>query len=98
MRRFPLNRNMQDTTMDLNLKNHVVVVTGGASGIGRATAQSFAAEGADIAIWDLGENAAQSSREISRSYPVRSIALPADVSDEQAARAAVQKTLDAMGK
>ena len=83
--------------MDLNLKNRVVVVTGGASGIGRATAHSFAAEGADVAIWDLGDNAARSAQEISRSFPVRSIGLPADVGDEQAVHAAMQATLEAMG-
>ena len=40
--------------MDLQLKNYVAVVTGGASGIGRVTAEPFAAEGAHVALWDLG--------------------------------------------
>jgi NAD(P)-dependent dehydrogenase (short-subunit alcohol dehydrogenase family) len=85
-------------SMDLNLKNRVVVITGGASGIGRATARTFAAEGAEVAIWDLGENAAQSSHEISQNFPVRSIPLSVDVSDEQTVRAATKKTLEALGK
>jgi 3-oxoacyl-[acyl-carrier protein] reductase len=41
--------------MKLNLENKVVVVTGGAAGIGRATVEAFAAEGARVVSWDLPE-------------------------------------------
>jgi 3-oxoacyl-[acyl-carrier protein] reductase len=39
--------------MDLNLENKIVIVTGGAAGIGRATAERFESEGARVVIWDL---------------------------------------------
>jgi 3-oxoacyl-[acyl-carrier protein] reductase len=39
--------------LDLNLKEKVVIVTGGAAGIGRATAQRFEKEGARVIVWDL---------------------------------------------
>lgn len=39
--------------MNLNLNDKVVIVTGGAAGIGRATAQAFEAEGAKVVVWDL---------------------------------------------
>jgi NAD(P)-dependent dehydrogenase (short-subunit alcohol dehydrogenase family) len=44
----------------MDVKNEIIVITGGASGIGRAMAQLFAAEGAKhIAIADLNEAGAQ---------------------------------------
>jgi 3-oxoacyl-[acyl-carrier protein] reductase len=39
--------------MNLNLKEKVVSVTGGAAGIGRATALGFEREGAQVVVWDV---------------------------------------------
>jgi 3-oxoacyl-[acyl-carrier protein] reductase len=39
--------------VELNLTDRVVVVTGGAAGIGRATAERFEAEGARVVVWDI---------------------------------------------
>jgi 3-oxoacyl-[acyl-carrier protein] reductase len=39
--------------MNLELGDKVVIVTGGAAGIGRATAQAFEAEGAKVVVWDV---------------------------------------------
>lgn len=83
--------------MDLNLKHHVVVVTGGGSGIGRATAATFAAEGANVAIWDLGDSAAKSAEAIQRLFSVRSIGISADMTDESAILAATEQTTKALG-
>ena len=41
--------------MDLNLRNKVVIVTGGARGLGRATVEAFEGEGATAVVWDLPE-------------------------------------------
>ncbi|HEX6084621.1 MAG TPA: SDR family oxidoreductase [Thermoanaerobaculia bacterium] len=39
--------------MNLNLKDKVVIVTGGAAGIGRATVTAFENEGARVVVWDV---------------------------------------------
>src|ERR1700739_2512325 len=50
------------------LQNHIAVVTGAASGIGRAIAQGYAREGAQVALLDLNETAAaEAAQEIRRA-------------------------------
>ena len=39
--------------MNLNLKDKVVIVTGGAAGIGRAKVEAFTIEGANVVVWDV---------------------------------------------
>jgi 3-oxoacyl-[acyl-carrier protein] reductase len=39
--------------MNLNLKDKIVIVTGGAAGIGRATVTAFENEGAKVVVWDV---------------------------------------------
>ena len=41
--------------MDLGFKDKVVIVTGGASGIGEATCRLFAQEGAKVALFDIDD-------------------------------------------
>ena len=45
--------------MSIELRHRVAVITGGANGIGRATALAFANAGASVAIWDMVEQAGQ---------------------------------------
>lgn len=83
--------------MDLNLRDHVAVVTGGASGIGRAVARQFAAEGARVAVWDIAANVADAAGEIGREFDVPVTGIRVDVSDFGAVSAAVSQTETALG-
>ena len=84
--------------MDLHLKDHVVVITGGASGIGRATAMAFASEGARVAVWDLPDHAQRAAGQIGDATSAPVVGIAVDVADESAVGLATAQTLEAMGR
>jgi NAD(P)-dependent dehydrogenase (short-subunit alcohol dehydrogenase family) len=68
----------------------VAVVTGGASGFGRALADCCAARGFDVALLDVdAERASDESAALAQEHDVRSIGLRTDVSDMSEVTAAV---------
>jgi rhamnulose-1-phosphate aldolase/alcohol dehydrogenase len=68
------------------LAGRVALVTGGASGIGRATARMLAARGAHVVVADLNHDGAQEVAEALTAMhgPRRSLAVPVDVTSEDA--------------
>lgn len=79
------------------LTDKVVIVTGGAGGIGRAVCRRFAQEGAQVAIFDLdGQAADETARELVESGSTAT-AMPVDVSDHAAVEQAVAKTVSSLG-
>ncbi|HEY7115814.1 MAG TPA: SDR family oxidoreductase [Tepidisphaeraceae bacterium] len=83
--------------MDLELKDHAVVVAGGASGIGLAAGVAFAREGAHVALWDRDEVVAETARQLGERHGVRSVAGILDVTDEQAVRTATAQAVRELG-
>ncbi len=57
-----------------------VVITGASSGIGKATAEAFAKEGADLVLAARGEEALNETAEICRMSGVEVMTVPTDMS------------------
>lgn len=82
----------------MRLKDKVAIVTGGADGIGRATALLFAEEGASVAIVDINRAAGQEAVRAIESIGGRVIFVDADISKEPDVLRAVGETTRTFGR
>ena len=81
------------------LKNKVALITGGDSGIGRATALAFAEEGADIAFVYLEEHKdAEETKSLIEKRGRKALAITADLGFAEQADRAVEETVRTFGK
>jgi NADP-dependent 3-hydroxy acid dehydrogenase YdfG len=78
------------------LDGTVALVTGASSGIGEATAEVLATEGASVAL--LARRADRLEELASRLHGGNTLVLEADVTSEEAARTAVERTVSELGR
>ena len=83
--------------MTRDLEGKSALVTGGASGIGRATALAFAREGARVAVADIMQDAAQRTVAEIEAMGGQALAIGCDVTDDDAVKAMIAATVDAFG-
>ncbi len=77
----------------MEFEDRVVLVTGGASGIGKAVAEAFATEGARVAVADIDEAGAASV-----AGSIEGLAVAMDVSDPSMVQSGVGEVLAAFGR
>src|SRR2546423_7455478 len=85
-----------------NFAGAVAVITGGASGIGLATARALHARGAHVVLADINHLGLQQAEEQIRQHNTevtgKILGMPTDVTNEQQVQALMRQTVDAFGR
>lgn len=81
----------------MDLDGQTAIVTGGAQGIGRGIALALAAEGADVAVFDIDSQAATEVAAVIRATGRRALALDVDVTNLARVEAATREIVAAWG-
>jgi len=82
----------------LSFENKVALVTGAGSGMGLATTQAFAAEGAAVVLADVNEAAVREAAHQLVAGGHKALAIRCDVADEAQVRAMVEQTVSTFGR
>jgi 3-oxoacyl-[acyl-carrier protein] reductase len=82
----------------VELKDQVAVITGAASGLGRAIALRYAQAGANIAIGDLNDTGAEETAEQVRKAGTKAITKVTDVADYGQVEALMAETVKTFGR
>ena len=81
----------------MDLKNKNIVITGAARGLGRAMAEHFARQGANLALLDLEAEALENTCALCQKHGINAIALPANVADESNVVSAMAQASSSLG-
>lgn len=77
----------------------VVVITGGAQGIGRSIGETFAREGAQLALFDIGEDTVKKTAEdLANQFKIKAEGFQVDVSKIEDVEKGMKRVVDSFGK
>jgi NAD(P)-dependent dehydrogenase (short-subunit alcohol dehydrogenase family) len=82
----------------MRLVNKVALITGAGNGIGRATAQLFAQEGAKVVVQDVNADMAQETVQLIGKAGGEAVSIGGDVASSADAEAMVNKAVDTYGR
>ncbi len=80
------------------IRNRIVVITGAASGVGRACALEFARRGASVLVTARPQYALEDLARACRGFGVRSVAIPADPGSASETNAIARAAVDQLGR
>lgn len=83
---------------DLSLQRKVAVVTGGAGGIGEATARMYAYKGAQVAILDTKDTVHEIADAIAEEYGIEVIGMTCDITSMDDITLVIQKIIKTFGR
>ena len=84
--------------MNISFEGKVALVTGAASGLGRATAKAFAESGAAVALADWNGKAVRSAAEELAAKGHKTLAIQCDVADDAQVEAMVEQSVTSFGR
>jgi NAD(P)-dependent dehydrogenase (short-subunit alcohol dehydrogenase family) len=87
-----------DVNTAYSVKDKVVIVTGGGTGIGKVYSQRLAEGGAKVVLADIAADAGEQVAADIRAKGGQAIAIPTDVTDPDAVQAMVDQTIATWGR
>lgn len=88
----------EKATGEFKLAGKVAVVTGGAGGIGEATARMYASKGAKIVLADIKNTVEDVAAKIAKEYSIEIIGVQCDLTRQEDVDRLVKKTLSVFGE
>jgi len=82
----------------MKTKEHLALITGASSGIGRATALAFAKNGSDVVIADVQIDAGEQTAQMVEKLGQRALFLKCDVSKEEDIKNVLHTTIETFGR